>query len=242
MIHIHGTPIGGPRQDVARFLQGRHALAPFLRPDDLPVLLDVCKSVWLDSSTYSAWTRGFTIDFEAYTQWVRSLYRHPAVVAALIPDVIDGDEVLNDELLARWPRDLRHVGVPVWHMHERIERLEFLTAIYPIVALGSSGEFRSPGSKIWWKRMREALSAICDEYGRPPCKLHGLRMLDPRIFSQIPLASADSTNAGRNNNQLDRFGIYKPPTAAQRAAVIADRIEAYQSAPVFVRSAEELLA
>jgi hypothetical protein len=31
MIHYHGTPIGGTRQDVARFLVGRHALIPFGR-------------------------------------------------------------------------------------------------------------------------------------------------------------------------------------------------------------------
>lgn len=28
MIHYHGTPVGGTRQDGARFLAGRHALVP----------------------------------------------------------------------------------------------------------------------------------------------------------------------------------------------------------------------
>lgn len=28
MKHFHGTPIGGTRQDAARFLLGRHALVP----------------------------------------------------------------------------------------------------------------------------------------------------------------------------------------------------------------------
>jgi len=61
-------------------------------------------------------------------------------------------------------------------------------------------------------------------------------MLDPLIFQQIPLSSADSTNAGRNNNQLNRFGMYPPPTAGQRAATIAARIESYNSAPLWVGS------
>ncbi len=40
MIHYHGTPIGGSRQDVVRFLSGRHALVPFARPDDLGAALE----------------------------------------------------------------------------------------------------------------------------------------------------------------------------------------------------------
>lgn len=35
VIHYHGTPVGGSRSDVVRFLRGRHALIPFARPDDL---------------------------------------------------------------------------------------------------------------------------------------------------------------------------------------------------------------
>lgn len=48
MIHYHGTPVGGSRQDVARFLMGRHACVAFARPDDLAVVMDVCDSpgVW----------------------------------------------------------------------------------------------------------------------------------------------------------------------------------------------------
>ena len=66
---------------------------------------------------------------------------------------------------------------------------------------------------------------------KPKCKIHGLRMLNPKVFTKLPLSSADSTNAAVNCGSLDRFGIYKPATAAQRAAVIADRIEQHNSAP-----------
>lgn len=45
MIHYHGTPIGGSRQDVARFLLGRHALVPFLRQDDMGAVAECCKTV-----------------------------------------------------------------------------------------------------------------------------------------------------------------------------------------------------
>ena len=63
--------------------------------------------------------------------------------------------------------------------------------------------------------------------------LHGLRMLNPAVFSRLSLAGAGSTNAAVNSGSLDRFGQYLPATAAQRAAVIADRIEAFNSAPAW---------
>ena len=82
--------------------------------------------------------------------------------------------------------------------------------------------------------MNEVLNAICDSSGRPPCKLHGLRMLNPEVFSKLPLSSADSANAAINGGSISRFGSYVPPSAAQRSVVIADRIEAENSSPIWV--------
>lgn len=77
-----------------------------------------------------------------------------------------------------------------------------------------------------------------DEHGRPRAKLWGLRMLDPAIFTRLPLAFADSTNAVRNAN-LPRFGIYAAPNLSTRMSIIAERIEAHQSAAVWVSRAEQ---
>jgi hypothetical protein len=82
--------------------------------------------------------------------------------------------------------------------------------------------------------MSEIMEVCCDADGVPKSKLHGLRMLDPEVFSKMPLSSADSTNAVQNAKSNDRFGMYRPPTAAQRAAVIADRIEIHNSAPIWL--------
>ncbi|WP_420997612.1 hypothetical protein ACKI2N_012440 [Cupriavidus sp. 30B13] len=238
-MHYHGTPIGGTRQDVARFLMGRHALVPYPRQDDMGVVAEVCQSFVLDNGAFSIWRKGGTLDVEGYTAWVRQWYRHPGFDWALIPDVIGGTEGENDALLDAWPADLVPHGVPVWHLHESTDRLARLAQGWRVVALGSSGEWATPGTRAWWVRMREAINAICDDQGRPLCKLHGLRMLNPDVFSKLPLSSADSTNAGRNCNQLDRYGIYVPPTAAQRAAIIADRVERFSSAGHFERTDEE---
>ena len=86
--------------------------------------------------------------------------------------------------------------------------------------------------------MGAAMDAICDDHGRPMCRLHGLRMLDPAIFQLLPLASADSTNAAVNGGSISRFGMYAPPTAGQRANVIADRIESHNSSPIWQRETQ----
>lgn len=235
MIHYHGTPIGGTRQDAARFLIGRHALVPFPRQDDMGPVAECAQSFVFDNGAFSVWKRDERLDVEGFTRWVLDWHRHPGFDWALIPDVIEGSEADNDALLRDWPQQLRPVGVPVWHMHEGFGRLERLCREWSTVALGSSGQWASPGTAAWWQRMSLAMAVACDAEGRPRARLHGLRMLDPAIFGRLPLASADSTNAAVNCGSLDRFGMYLPPTAAQRAAVIADRIEAINSAPCWVR-------
>lgn len=236
MIHYHGTPIGGSRQDAARFLVGRHALVPFPRQDDMGPVAEFCQSFVFDNGAFSVWKRGETLDVAGYTRWTDHWHRHPAFDWALIPDVIDGDEADNDALLRDWPAHLRAVGVPVWHMHEGLGRLQRLCREWRTVALGSSGQWANPGTPAWWQRMSQAMNTVCDERGRPPCRLHGLRMLDPAIFTHLPLASADSTNAAVNCGSLDRFGMYPASTSSQRAAVIADRIERHSSAAVWDRA------
>lgn len=241
MKHYHGTPIGGTRQDVARFLIGRHALVPFPRQDDMGIVADACQSFVFDNGAFSVWKRGAELDVPGYLAWVRDWCKHPGFEWALIPDVIEGNEQDNDALIEGFNEaGLALYGVPVWHLHESLDRLDRLCDEWPTVALGSSGQWATPGTAGWWARMSEAMDAICDDHGRPAARLHGLRMLDPQIFTRLPLASADSANAAVNCGSLSRFGSYVPPTAAQRAAVIAERIEAQNSAPIWERRAQQV--
>ncbi|MES2789982.1 MAG: hypothetical protein V4719_10185 [Planctomycetota bacterium] len=233
MLHYHGTPIGGKREDVARFLSGRHALIPFPRPDDIGVAAEVCQSFALDNGAFSAWRAGEPVtDWTGYYDWVNEWRTHPGFDWAIVPDVIDGDEKANDDLLAEWPFGrYEGIGVPVWHLHESLQRLEFLVASWPRVALGSSGEWRDPGTRAWWHRIGEVMGICTDADNRPRAKLHGLRMLDPAIFSRLPLASADSTNAAVNGN---RKGKQIGSNTLTGQTIIADRIEQHQSAGSWV--------
>lgn len=241
MIHYHGTPIGGSRQDAAKFLVSRHALVPFARPDDLPAVMDFAQSFILDNSAFSLWKKGGDVDVPDYHAWVESIALHPGLDWVLIPDKIDGAESENVELVTTWLRmGCRAKSVPVWHLHESLDWLDYLVTHFQTVALGSSGKWATPGTDAWWVRMADAMKTICDDGGRPRCKLHGLRMLDPAIFQRLPLASADSTNAAVNCGSIARFGMYCPPTSSQRSAVIADRIEAYNSAPVWSGSHHQM--
>ena len=234
MIHYHGSPISGNKIDCCRFFRGRHAFVSFANPAALPSIADVSQSFALDNGAFTAWKQGGTVDYDGYLVWVTEWHNHPGFDFAIIPDVIDGTDSDNDDLIFRWPAELP--GVPVWHLHERIERLQGLCDEYRTVALGSSGAYASPGTESWWYRMGEAMEAICDDKGRPQCRLHGLRMLNPDLFSRLPLASADSCNAGINAGSIKRFGMYTPPSAGQRADIIAERIEAFNSPPAWVRS------
>lgn len=205
-------------------------MVPFPRPDDIGLAASLCASFVIDNGAYTIWKRGGAVDCPAYVEFVEAWCRHPAFDWALIPDVIEGDEAENDALLAGWPQDIR--GVPVWHFHESIERLVELADHWDTVALGSSGDWPTPGTSGWWSRVGEAMGAICSDDGKPACRLHGLRMMSADIFTRLPLSSADSTNVVRNCCS-DRFGTYTPPTRSARAAVIADRIEYQQSAPLW---------
>lgn len=229
MIHYHGLPMT-PLADMIRAMRGKHAMVSFEDPRQIEDAAEICQSIVLDNGAFSAWRSGKPHDFEGYAKFVEVWIRHPAVDWCLIPDVIDGSEQQNDELIASWPHP-HDVSVPVFHMHESTDRLWRLIKTYPRIAIGSSGQFSDPGSPRWWERMAQIMRVTCDGEGYPLVKLHGLRMLDPVIFSHVPLSSADSCNVARNIG-IDQAwnGPYAPRSRQARAMIMMDRIESHASA------------
>ena len=230
MIHYHGTPIT-PEAAAAQILMRRHAMVSFAHPEQIDLVADVCQSFALDNGAFSAWRAGAPIaDWNPYYAWVEEWRRHPGFDWFLIPDVIDGSEEANDALISNFAPSPH--GVPVWHLHESLDRIERLIALgFPRIAIGSSGPFARIGALAWWRRMAEAMAVFCDEHGRPRTKLHGLRMLAPSVFASFPFASADSTNVARNIGLDSRWkGSYPPATKGGRGVVLAERIEAANSA------------
>lgn len=229
MIHFHGGPIT-PLEAARKVWSSRHAMISFAHPDQVALAFEICQSVALDNGAFSAWRSGKKIEWKSYYDWVAEWMRHPGFEFALIPDVIDGNEDANNAQIIQWPFG-SIVGVPIWHLHESLDRLEQLVDEFPRIALGSSGEYSQPNSGQWWSRMEEALEVCCDSSGRPRTKLHGLRMMDPTIFSHVPFSSVDSTNVARNIGTDKRWtGRYQPLTKTMRALVLADRIESHAAA------------
>lgn len=234
MIHYHGGPIT-PITVADAIWRGRHAFVSFEYPDQVAMAAAVSQSFALDNGAFTAWTKGGGVDVRAYAEWVREWMRHPGFDWCLIPDAIDGTEHDNIGLIAAW-RETGvpfSVSVPVWHMHESLDRLAYMATAWPRVAIGSSGQYATVGTADWWQRIAEAMDVVCDEHGRPKCKLHGLRMLNPDVFTALPLASADSTNVARNHaRETRRYRL----TEGMGAIVITGRVEANQSADLWSRS------
>jgi hypothetical protein len=234
MIHYHGGPIT-PRAAAISAWTRRHAMISFANPDQLEIAAEVCQSFALDNGAYPLFTAGKgDIDVPAYAAWVNQWCQHPGFDWCLIPDKIDGTEDQNDELIQDWCEHIetaKFESVPVYHMHESLNRLDSLVITWRRVAIGSSGEYWEVGSDKWWGKMHEIMEVACYGGGIPKCKLHGLRMLDPTIFSQLPLSSADSTNVARNIGLDVRWsGPYVPKSKEARAMVLIDRIEHHASA------------
>lgn len=234
MIHYHGLPIT-PSTAAHKAIDAGHAFVSFAHSDQLSVAIEVCQSFAIDNGAFSSWRSGKPVkNWTEFYDWALDVKKVPSCDFAVIPDVIDGDEKDNDALLKDCPLPT-WFGAPVWHMHESLERLDRLANEYVRVCFGSSGEFAAVGTDKWWSRMGQAMRVICDDQGRPKCKLHGLRMLDPSVFTKLPFSSADSTNIGRNVG-IDahwRTGNYQPPTKEMRAQVMRSRIEAHNAPPVW---------
>jgi len=215
---------------MVRAMTGKHAMVSYAHPEQLQAAAEICHSLALDNGAFSAWMQKRPYDFAGFKEWAAHWIKHPAVDWCIVPDVIDGDESANDRLLDDWAlKDA--VSVPVWHLHESLGRLDRLITRYPRVAFGSSGQYAEPGNTAWWHRMAEAMEVACDSDGLPRCKLHGLRMLDPVIFSHLPFSSADSCNVARNIGIDSAWnGTYKPASKTMRALILMDRIESHASA------------
>lgn len=238
MIHYHGTPLT-PEHAAAAVYNGRHAMVSFAHPEQIGLIAEICQSFCFDNGEWSRWKSGIsTGNHDDFYAWVEKWMLHPGFDWFIIPDKIDGCEEENDDLLAECPHSYH--AVPVWHLHESLERLERLAFAYPRIALGSSGEFAQINTSEWWTRMGSVMDVVCNDQGMPVTRLHGLRMLDPRIFGRFPFASADSTNVARNVGYDGRwYGTYEPANKAARGIVIAGNVEKSQSAPLWMPVRED---
>ena len=148
MIHYHGTPIT-PNETLLS-MKGKHFFISFWRPDNIGLISKIAQSFAIDNGAFSAWRKGIKVDWMEYKDFVQKWERHPGCDWHVIPDVIDGTEADNDKMLDQW--QLKS-GVPVWHMHESLDRLKLMVNFYDRISLGSSGDYSTVGTDSWWARI-----------------------------------------------------------------------------------------
>ena len=192
MIHYHGTPI--TPKAVLQTLHGKHFCVSFARPDNVEACHKIGQSVMLDNGAFSVWRRGYAPDWKAYYEWC-NLWLAYASTWAVIPDVIDGTEDAQDDLLFQWPFADR--GAPVWHLNEPIERALLLSDQWPLVCWGSASEYAVVGSIPWRRRVEQVFTALSKRHRHIP-KIHMLRGMKCCEMG-LPFYSLDSTDVARNH-------------------------------------------
>ena len=172
-VHYHGLPLtpNGMLIDLA----GRNVCISFATKSDYQVELSLRKmqSIMFDNGAFSIHRSGGTLDANAYYRWLDPMLGHPHW--AVVPDVIGGDEDAQRRLIKTWPFP-KELGAPVWHLGLSLDYLFELIDTWPMVCLGSSGEYWQVGGPDWSRRMDDVTLAIFRRSRFAP-RLHGLRML-----------------------------------------------------------------
>lgn len=225
IIHYHGTPVWGDAGEVHRIaVSGAGAFVSYARPDQVEQSFRYASAVAIDNGAFSTWKRNLVIDWTKFYQFLMRYYHRDKLSFFVIPDTVEGGEEENDRLIRQVPAMFREKAVPVWHLHEPIDRLIKLCEQWPKVCFGSSGEYAQVRTERWHKRMHEAFDVIYVQRSFET-RVHGLRMLDGRILGKYPLHSADSTNLACNvpkfRSKYPGLGIDKQ----HRCAILKGAIE-----------------
>jgi hypothetical protein len=228
VIHYHGTPIT-PDTCAIEVVKSRHAFVSWATAQQIRLVAEHSQSFAIDNGAFIFWKNGVKPDWPLFYWWLEEWLHHPRLDFVVIPDVIGGTEEQNDQLIAEWPHGA-HKGAPVWHTNESLERLQRLARDFPRVCIGSSGEFDVSLRSKYLDHVGRAIRSICNYEGYPITKIHLLRGLNPAIFTQLPVSSADSTNVARNIGIDSAWkGTYQPRSKQVRARILVDRIEYHNS-------------
>jgi N12 class adenine-specific DNA methylase len=185
----------------------------------------------VDNGAFSMWRRGegtFTPEaVEGFEKWAQGILDRSPQAVAVIPDIIGGTEQENARLVreTNLPSDR---AMPIWHMHESLDYLRWLLeGGFNHLGIGSSGDFKDPGTPEWHRRIDEALAFVKqveDENGnggvRP--RIHMMRAQSQAHL--YPFDSSDSTNVAVNHGRY-RETHPGPEHIARMAGGIKERIE-----------------
>ena len=230
-IVIHGTPIT-PKALIEELAGSSFCVSYFdkRQADDAVRLVGDDQILLLDNGAFSAWTQGIDLDdeyWEGYYTWAEEILARCPQAIAIIPDTITGTTEENDRLVAESPFDTGN-SMPVWHMHEPIERLIHYAHDYNWIGIGSSAEYAEMSTPAWTVRIEELFAELERWYaeegregGYVMPRLHMLR--GNGKLKDFPFDSADSTNVARNHCRYKKEGSGHVARFAKR---VDDKVQA----------------
>lgn len=165
--------------------------------------------VVLDSGAFSAWTRGVTVDIDAYAAFIKEHIEYVDHYVNL--DVIPGEfgrvpspEEVEASASKSWDNltfleELSLRPMPVFHQGEQFKWLKRMIDHGCSYVGISPANDRTTDQKREW--LDQVYDLICDEEGWPVVKTHGFGVTSIPLLFRYPWFSADSTS-------WKMFGIY----------------------------------
>jgi len=182
----------------------------------------------VDNGAFSLWNQGVSTRdesyIEAYEAWANDILDRCEQAIAVIPDIIDGTEAENAELVRTTMLDVDR-AMPIWHMHESLEYFLWLCESFSYVGIGSSGEYANVKSPKWHARIAEMFAAL-EKWEEGNCyirpRLHMMRAQEKAHLFDFD--SSDSTNVAVNHNRFRRTHEIAEGHVAQLAARVSAKI------------------
>ncbi len=154
--------------------------------------------LFLDSGAFSAWTQGVEINIHEYIEFIKQ-YQDIINVYANLDVIATGNKLIDKKKAAETTlqnqRIMEKAGLaplPVFHVGEPFEYLEYYLKHYDYVCLG--GMVGRPKNTLTsW--LNECFGTyICDKDGFPKVKVHGFGLTSFSLMLRYPWYSVDSTS------------------------------------------------
>jgi hypothetical protein len=231
---VHGTPLTPKR--LLPQLRGGSFCVSYMHPDQLDECINLVgedQILILDNGAFTAWKKGITLDaawWDGFYAWANEAMDRCPQAVAVIPDVINGSENENMQLIAECVHGEKlnypERAMAIWHMNESLEQLEKLYRLFNFVGFGSCQEYdiaRNGPQSDYYQRMEEvwANMAFWDlKYGKEAAPwIHMMRGLG--VLHKIGFDSADSCNLALNQcYQKNKFVNHVQQFADRLAAKV----------------------
>ena len=232
---VHGTPI--PPRRLLPQLRGGSFCVSYMNPEQLNDCIDLVgddQILILDNGAFTAWRQGLTLDaahWNGFYAWANEAMARCPQAVAVIPDVIEGSEQDNLQMIAQALRDDRlefpERSMAIWHMNESIDQLERLFRIFNFVGFGSCRQYdiaRHSSNSPYSERVQE-IWAFMQYWQANHCMLetpwiHMMRGLG--VLHKIGFDSADSCNIAINHHRTKSQFNHVRAMADRIAAKVAN--------------------